>query len=305
MVQMPDRRPTTILHLEDDSSDALLVRRRLRVDLPGIQVRWVATESDFKQALAEKAIQLIVSDLSMPLFDGLAALEYSRANYPLIPFIVLSANEDAKTVRAALRSGASDYLFKAELEELAHSIMQAAGRTDGEARDVERLASRARVLELSAQLLREKDFTHALRKVLEVAVAVLKADKGNVLLFEEAENLLRNAISIGFPQDFMDRFPTIQPDAPTACARAFRGQERVVVEDIHRDPDFSKLGGAVVENFGFSAVQATPLHGRNGRMLGILSTHYDHPYRPPAEDLQTLDLFIHEAEQVFELLEAP
>jgi CheY-like chemotaxis protein len=290
-----EQRPMTILHLDDSSSDALLVRRRLRLDLPGVQVRWVATESEFKAALAEKAIEVILSDLSMPVFHGLAALEYSRANYPLIPFIVLSANEDAKSVRAALRSGASDYLFKAEIDQLARSIVQVAGK---------RLASRARVFELSARLLRERDFDRALRTVLEVAVAVLKADKGNVLLFEEGENLLRNAISIGFPQEFMDRFPTIQPDAPTACARAFRGQERVVVENIHRDPDFSKLGGTVCESFGFSAVQATPLRGRNGRMLGILSTHYDRPYRPPEEDLQTLDLYIHEAERVFDLLEA-
>jgi len=305
MAQTSQRRPISILHLEDSSSDALLVQRRLRIDLPGVQTQWVATESEFKEALADKDIQVIVSDLSMPLFHGLVALEYSRANYPLIPFIVVSADEDARTVRAALRSGASDYLFKSELEELARSIVRVVGKTDDEAGSLERRASQARVLELSAQLLREKDFTRALRKVLEAAVALLKADRGNVLLFEEAKNLLRNAISVGFPQDFMDRFPTIQPDAPTACARAFRGRERVVVEDIHRDPDFSKLGGAVCESFGFSAVQATPLRGRNGRMLGILSTHYDRPRRPSEEDLHTLDLYIHEAERVFDLLEAP
>jgi CheY-like chemotaxis protein len=300
-----DQRPFTILHLEDSSSDALLVRRRLRIDLPEVPVLWAATESEFKRALAEKGVQVILSDLSMPFFDGLAALDFARTNYPLIPFIILSGNEDAKTVRAALRSGASDYLFKTELDDLARSILQVAGNRADEVGGMERLASRARVLELSAQLLREKDFTRALRKVLEVAVAVLGADRGNVLLFEEAENLLRNAIAIGFPQEFMERYPTIQTDAPTACARAFRGQERVVVEDIHRDPDFAKLGGTVCESFGFTAVQATPLRGRNGRMLGILSTHYDRPYSPPAEDLQTLDLYIQEAERVLGLLGTP
>jgi CheY-like chemotaxis protein len=294
----------TVLHLDDDASDAVLVRRRLQVDLPGVQVRSVATEQEFKKALAESSFHVIVSDLAMPVFDGFAALKYSRANYPLIPFIFFSGNEEAKTVRTALRSGASDYLFKAELKELGRSILSIAVDRNGDAGGLERLASRAKVFELSAQLLREKDFTRALRKVLEGAVAVLKADKGNVLLFEETENLLRNAISIGFPQDFLDRFPIIQTDAPTACARAFRGQERVVVEDIHRDPEFAKLGGAVCQSFGFSAVQATPLRGRNGRVLGILSTHYDRPYRPPAEDLRTLDLYIQEAERVFGILQA-
>jgi len=94
----------TVLHLEDSSSDALLVHRQLKRDFPDVLVRRVATESEFRRALAGEEIQVVLSDLSLPGYDGLAALQYSRAHYPLIPVIVLSSNEDPKTVRAALRS---------------------------------------------------------------------------------------------------------------------------------------------------------------------------------------------------------
>lgn len=303
MTAPAERPPMTVLHLEDSSDDALLVRRRLGRDLPEVLVRWVETESEFKLALARDHVQVVLSDLSLPRYNGLAALDYARAHYPLIPFIIFSSSEDPKTVRAALRSGAADYLFKAELQDLARAIAQAAAVRDGDAREMERLESRAKVFELSAELLREKNFSRALRMVLEVAVSLLKADKGNVLLFEESANELRLATSIGFPQEFVDRFGSLPSDSSTACGRAFQRRQRVVVEDIRRDPDFLKLGSQC-DSYGFAAVQSTPLRGRSGRLFGILSTHYERPYRPPEEDLRTLDLYIQEAQRVFELLEA-
>jgi CheY-like chemotaxis protein len=291
-----------VLHLDDNSSDALLVRRQLARDLPGTAIRWVATESDFKHALAFEEIQVIVTDLSMPRYDGLTALAYAREHYSLVPVIVFSSFDDPKTVRSALRSGASDYLFKTELADLGAAIAQAARRRNGHDGHQKRLETRARAFELSAELLREGDFSHALRRVLEVAVFLLKADKGNVLLFEEAAKELRLAESIGFPQEFVDRFGSLPSDSSTACGRALQRRERVVVEDIHRDPGFQKYG-PVMDDFGFAAVQSTPLRGRNGRLFGILSTHYELPRRPEEEDLRTLDLYIQEAERVFELLE--
>ena len=293
-----------VLHLEDSSDDAFLVRRQLARDLPGVLVRWVATEVEYQRALAQDNIHVVLSDLSMPGYHGLVALDYARTHYPRIPVVILSSSEDAKSVRSALRSGASDFVFKEELRDLARAVLRASRLRNGAVTRLELLENRAKVFDLGAQLLRETDFSGALQKVLEVAVALLKADKGNVLLFEEAQKELRLANSIGFSREFHERFAVLPSDSPTACGRAFQRQERVVVEDIFADPDFSKLGEKTQE-FGFAAVQSTPLRGRNGRPFGILSTHYDRPRRPSEEDLGTLDLFIQEAERVFALLESP
>ena len=293
-----------VLHLEDSSEDALLVRRRLGRDLPQARVRWVATETEFHQALAQDNVHVVLSDLSMPCYSGLSALDYARTHYPRIPVVILSSSEDVKTVRAALRSGASDFVFKEELHDLARAVLQASQLRNGAVLPTELLENRAKVFDLGAQLLRETDFHRALQKVLEVAVALLKADKGNILLFEEALNELKLANSIGFSKEFHERFASLPSDSPTACGRAFQRRERVVVEDIFIDPEFSKLGEKT-RLFGFAAVQSTPLRGRNGRLFGILSTHYDRPRRPSEEDLGTLDLFIQEAERVFALIESP
>lgn len=301
MTEPEGPRPVTVLHLEDSPEDALLVRRRLGRDLPGILVRRVETEIEFKQALAAEEIHVVVSDLLLPGYHGLSALSYVRLHYPRIPVIILSSNQDSTSVRSALRSGALDYVYKDELGDLARVVQQATALRNGNG-NANGLERRADVFELGAQMLRETDLDRALQKVLEVAVTLLKADKGNVLLFEETQNELKLANSIGFSREFHERFATLPPDSPTACGRAFQRRERVVVEDIFRDADFSKLGEKT-RLFGFAAVQSTPLRGRNGRLLGILSTHYDRPRRPSDEDLGTLDLFIQEAERVFARLD--
>ena len=303
MTASAGRPPMTVLHLEDSSTDALLVRRQLVRDLPGAQIRWVETETEYKQVLANEEIHVVLSDFAMPNYDGLAALDYARTNYPLIPVIILSSNEDPKTIRAALRSGATDYVFKIELAELAQAIVRASGMRNGDGRRLEQLQNRARVYELTAELLRETNFLQALHKVLVASVALLKADKGNVLLIEEEQKQMRLATSIGFPREFIQRYGSLPSDSATACGKAYQRRERVVVEDIDRDPDFMKLGYGT-ENFGFAAVQSTPLRGRNGRLFGILSTHYEQPRRPTDEDLGTLDLYIREAERVFAFLES-
>jgi CheY-like chemotaxis protein len=302
MTEPDGPRPLTVLHLEDSPEDALLVRRRLGRDFPGIRVRRVETETEFKQALAAEEIHVVVSDLSLPGYHGLTALSYARLHYPRIPVIILSSNQDSTSIRSALRSGALDYVYKEELADLARAVQRAASLRNGNGH-ADGLERRANVFELGAQLLRETDLDRALQKVLEVAVTLLKADKGNVLLFEEAQKELRLANSIGFSKEFHERFASLPSDSPTACGRAFQSRERVVVEDIFRDPDFSKLGEKT-RLFGFAAVQSTPLRGRDGRLFGILSTHYDRPRRPSDEDLGTLDLFIQEAERVFAHLDS-
>ena len=104
MTASAGRPPLTVLHLEDSSDDALLVRRQLGRDLPEALIRWVETEAQFKRALAREDIHVILSDLSLPGYHGLAALHFARTNYPRIPVVILSSNEDPKSVRAALRS---------------------------------------------------------------------------------------------------------------------------------------------------------------------------------------------------------
>ena len=59
-------------------------------------------------------IDLILLDLNMPGVQGFSGLMYLRAQYPQIPVVIVSANEDAKTIRKCLELNASGFIPKSQ-----------------------------------------------------------------------------------------------------------------------------------------------------------------------------------------------
>ena len=66
---------------------------------------------------------LLLLDLQMPGANGFSALAYMRGQYPGLPVIVVSAQEDAATVRRAIAHGASGYVPKsASVETIGEAV---------------------------------------------------------------------------------------------------------------------------------------------------------------------------------------
>src|ERR1700752_3874324 len=55
---------------------------------------------------------LILLDLTMPGISGFSGLIYLRAQYPAIPVVIVSASDDAGTIRRSLDFGASGFIPK-------------------------------------------------------------------------------------------------------------------------------------------------------------------------------------------------
>ena len=55
---------------------------------------------------------------------------------------------------------------------------------------------------------------------------------------------------------------------------------------------------------GYRAVQSTPLIGRGGEMLGMISTHFRQPHRPSERELRFVDLYARQAAEM-EVREEP
>ena len=59
---------------------------------------------------------IVITDIRMPVMDGLELTRALLARYPKIQIIILSAYDDFKYAREAIRAGAREYLLKAELD---------------------------------------------------------------------------------------------------------------------------------------------------------------------------------------------
>lgn len=60
----------------------------------------------------ESDVDLILLDLSMPGISGFSGLIYLRAQFPAIPVVIVSASDDASTIRRSMDFGASGFIPK-------------------------------------------------------------------------------------------------------------------------------------------------------------------------------------------------
>ena len=79
---------------------------------------------DLKGALlANEDVDLVLLDLSMPGASGLSALVALRGLHSAVPVIIVSAHDNAVTIRRALELGASGFISKsAGMEDIRHGI---------------------------------------------------------------------------------------------------------------------------------------------------------------------------------------
>jgi PAS domain S-box-containing protein len=119
------KKPLRVLHLEDNVLDAELIRKNLAdAGIPCVFTR-VETREDFETALNKGAFDLILTDQTLPSFDGLTALSIATETCPDIPFIFVSGTLGEDRAIEALKRGAMDYVVKDKLSGLAPRLQRA------------------------------------------------------------------------------------------------------------------------------------------------------------------------------------
>lgn len=107
-----DNRIKKLLFVEDD----LLILDDLRCitdwDAAGYQILTAVNGKQGLQKYEEHRPELVVTDVKMPLMDGLEMMQAIRGQNPYVQFMILSSYEDYAYLREALQLGASDYIRK-------------------------------------------------------------------------------------------------------------------------------------------------------------------------------------------------
>ena len=114
-----------ILLVEDVATEAELELRELKRAGLAVSHKLVDTEERFVEALQGFAPDIILSDFSMPHFDGMSALRIAREQAPDVPFIFVSGTIGEEYAIRALKSGATDYVLKTNLVRLPAAVERA------------------------------------------------------------------------------------------------------------------------------------------------------------------------------------
>jgi two-component system cell cycle sensor histidine kinase/response regulator CckA len=117
-----------ILILEDVPMDAELVEYELRRSSIPFDSCRVDTRDEFLRQLEEFRPDLILSDYTLPRFDGMAALSLARERVPTIPFLIVTGSVNEETAVGCMKAGATDYLLKSNLARIGPAIEAALAR---------------------------------------------------------------------------------------------------------------------------------------------------------------------------------
>ena len=176
----PDgRERIRVLLVEDMEVEAELTCRHLRKDGIAHLAQRVDTDETMRSALREFKPTIILSDFSLPQFDGLHALEIARECAPEVPFIFVSGTIGEERAIEALRRGAVDYVLKSNLARLGAAVRRALQEAEAGAvrrrqeQQITRLTGVLRMLSgINGAVVRIRDRTELLLEACRLSVTV-------------------------------------------------------------------------------------------------------------------------------------
>jgi CheY-like chemotaxis protein len=116
--------PLRVLHLEDNSWDAELIKGELEKSEIPCSITQICTQKEFEAALRRGDFDVVVSDSQLPGFETLKALTRTREVCPAVPFIFVSGTSSPSIKANAFFRGAVDFIQKDELPKLASVLSQ-------------------------------------------------------------------------------------------------------------------------------------------------------------------------------------
>jgi len=114
--------PLRALILEDSEMDCVLLVRELENHGFSVLHKRIENAPDLRKSLISESWDIVISDYSMPGFNGTAALKIVQELKVDVPFIFVSGTIGEDVAVEAMRNGAQDYVMKGKLKRLAPAI---------------------------------------------------------------------------------------------------------------------------------------------------------------------------------------
>ena len=121
-MRAPDRDPApywqslSLLLVEDDRGDAVLVEDLIADAVADIEVVWAQSMAHAERALASARPDCVLLDLNLPDANGIDALDRIAKRDATVPIVVLTGLNDEYFGASAVAAGAQDYLVKGRVE---------------------------------------------------------------------------------------------------------------------------------------------------------------------------------------------
>lgn len=272
-----------VLHLEDSSVDALLVKRALERSGFQLEMQLAVDAEEYKAAIDKGGIDLILVDNGLPGFSGQAALELAKKKCPEIPFIFVSGAATETQVANSLNAGATDFVLKDHLWQLVAAIRrlrpaQATPVTTNESQIARHNRAMRRLVDAVQELSLARTVDAVAKIVRSAARELTGADGATFVLREGDKCSYVDEDAIG-PLWKGQRFPL------TACISgwAMLNRQPAVIPDIYVDPRIPV--DAYRPTFVKSLVMV-PI--RTAAPIGSIGNYWAQPHQATSEEVELL-----------------
>ena len=163
---------------------------------------------------------------------------------------------------------------------------------------VAELEAMTRLHEFGARL----HLTHELGGALDEALVAIMSSQGADFGCIHVNDAEQGGLVVVAQRNFQPALPArMTPGSSDDCAssRAVSMKTRVVIEDVENETAPVE-DRRIAATLGFRAMQATPLIGHSGELLGVLSTHFRTPHRLSSSALRMTDFYCHYVTQTIE-----
>ena len=160
---------------------------------------------------------------------------------------------------------------------------------------------------ISLDLIGEQDLEALYGKIVDAAVSITGSQFGTMqLLCPQGHpsghgGELQLLCSRGLPPEAVGFWQWVSPFAYSSCTMALQLGQRAIIPDFEEWADIAGTDDLIAfRRAGIRSAQTTPLRSRDGRLLGMISTHWSTPHQPSDRDLRLLDILARQAADLLE-----
>lgn len=183
-----------------------------------------------------------------------------------------------------------------------HELENALRMRDESQRQLEAELADARLLHgVSAMLVDEDNIDDLYQRLVDAATLIMRSDFGSLQRYDHARGELRMIAHRGLSDAALAFWQWVRAGQATTCGKALEIGARVVVPDFE---DCAFIAGSPdligFRQAGVRSAQSTPLLTRDGRLVGMITTHWTDCHLPPERDLRLLDIVARQAADLIE-----
>ncbi len=190
----------------------------------------------------------------------------------------------------------------AVVEAQKHELERALHMRDETQRQLQAELEDARLLHgISAMLVDENSLGDLYQKLVDAATLIMRSDCGSMQRYDTERGELQLIAHHGLNDEALEYWQWVHPGRATTCGRALQVAARVIVPDFETCDFIAGSEDLIAfRKAGVRSAQSTPLLTRDGRLVGMITTHWTSDHEPGERELRLIDIVARQAADLIE-----